>query len=1124
MSWLRMPWSIRSVVARDERNWRKANLDRRRLAFSRLERELLFAGEHPFRFVISLLALQFLLLCLAGVLPSDWFTPPWIGWGTEEQLAYFSTLWTVQVTLVALVYPLVIAFVAVFLQRRPAAEVFVHLYMLDSGALAAGLSSVVLVVVMGIQYLMLTTWGLAVLPGWTALDTVWFLLNAALTTFFLYRTVEFLLPKVQARVVQRYMVSVALPRDVTRLNSYQVLAGAQERGWIPIPEYGDESTPNSPTLLIGRFGFRDGNVQGTMSLPGPHRLVDVRLWLVRAVATKWYRRAMRAAQSSPPSTSTSDQRPLLTFPLTPGTVSEGEICLARVAHGPSLGWLQLLLLRWSLVFRPLGTERFGIRVQAILEELAADARQAASSGNNESFERSYNTLVEMHELLLTACLDGDNAEGLNSWAMLPDPETFAGRRLHESWSEVYRGIFEAAIHNVIHDTRPLRRLCHLLQHLESKQLRRSPVQIQEHLLHLPPLMMYLLGNWWSHRVEEQGIMVHDALNAALLRPPFNRVYEEILSSFVSGWENGRPNRGRIRQEDTLSDWDSYSDAARLNARHIDETARMLLAAVYQGDVAAAEWMADVLSKWWDVFDFEHEPHQLYNKTTFITLSHLELNWPAFARKFGIEQDQIYGTEQLTKLLQRSAYLAALRNYWNDIRLLVLELLMNWIQHDPVAQVASSPAAEILVGLLTGRQWRGGGRLSGTLNNFSATAYLTAKARQYAATGEWRTGYVARLDSFVERVKDMRRPNMVSSRVYSFGGADDVESLQNAQLALFAILTNGPWRVPELFYRQIDLWLIDQYRSVEILREQFRSWIERLNTEPPVATETVSSLKNRVRPDLGIADAWDAVRTGLEAVRDAVEVRREDVLAAQPISRERLLEIASFASSTGFTGGSGRFPLQFLTIRTTEEELQPYTLTLREVRRGELTQLEMEPRAVNELDSYAESVARQVGFVVLADILHGCTIRDVSATTAEAYWQTLRAEAARLISRGARPILLLDNATRPDWVWDWQHADYSSDYSRPDDLRIQRLEGNGDDYVCHFNDIAVYAAPLPSGQSILLSRETFESVTFTQYEPGQFVRVQVEELPDRRNLVDLRLTFSRRVAVGDVDAVRLRYVE
>ena len=57
---------------------------------------------------------------------------------------------------------------------------------------------------------------------------------------------------------------------------------------------------------------------------------------------------------------------------------------------------------------------------------------------------------------------------------------------------------------MVRDTRPLRRLCHLLQHLDVDELRASPVEIREHLLQMPPLMMYQLSNWWAFRVEEQG--------------------------------------------------------------------------------------------------------------------------------------------------------------------------------------------------------------------------------------------------------------------------------------------------------------------------------------------------------------------------------------------------------------------------------------------------------------------------------------------------------------------------------------------------------------------------------------------------------------------------------------------
>ena len=99
----RTPWSVRTVARRDEAAWFAQNIQRRRLALSKLERDLLFAGEHPLRLAFSLLALQIALLVLAAVLPQDWFTPAWFNWPAAEQLTHFSTVWTIQATLAALV-------------------------------------------------------------------------------------------------------------------------------------------------------------------------------------------------------------------------------------------------------------------------------------------------------------------------------------------------------------------------------------------------------------------------------------------------------------------------------------------------------------------------------------------------------------------------------------------------------------------------------------------------------------------------------------------------------------------------------------------------------------------------------------------------------------------------------------------------------------------------------------------------------------------------------------------------------------------------------------------------------------------------------------------------------------
>lgn len=1121
----RTPWSVRAVAHSDEVAWFAQNIHRRRLALSKLERDLLFAGEHPLRLAFSLLALQIALLVLVAVLPQGWFAPAWGKWEVAEQLTHFSTVWTIQATLAALVYPIVISFVAVYLQRRPAAEAFIHLYMLDSGGLAAGLSSLGLVVVMGVQYLMLSTWGTTWLPGWAAIDTVWFVLNAALTTFFLFRTVEFLRPEVQTRVIQRYTVNVALPRDVQRLNSIQVLSGGIAKGWFPVPSYGDDKAQEGPRMLIGR-GFGEGDIQGELRLRTQARLVDIRIWLVKLVVESWYRRALVSPRPDKQEVFGVDKSwPLFTLPMSPGTVYESRLPLARVADGPKLLLWQRWLLRWSVVLHPTSRERYGIRVEAILGELAADARNMAAKPDNEGFERAYSALIGLHGLLLAACLDKTETGEQGSWALLPDFGRFFDRPLHENWSNVYRGIFEAAIEGMVRDPRPLRRLCHLLQHLDDDELRASPVDIREHLLQMPPLMMYQLSNWWAFRVEEQGIIEHSHKQMVMLRPPLNRVYDEVLSTFVAGWEKARPYKPWRDRNVHALDWKILPALARLNVRHIEETARMLLAAVLRGDQAAAEWLADVLSKWWDTLAFDREPYPLYDKTTFITIDDLGLPWAAFCTKFGLDADDAASQVRLGPALQQGAFQASLRNYWTDVRLLTIELLLDWVRAVPAASASSSLAFEIATGLLTGKQWRSGGQVADSLSTLSPPAYLVAKARQYAASGEWLSGYVGRLDRFVERVKDMCRPNMVSSRMYSFGGADNVESLQDSQLELFSILSTGAWSLPLSLQRQLDVWFdacFDHYSSIDILRSRLKSWLERLDAQPGLSVEHIDLLKARVKPGVPAQTAIDLVKASLLAAQKALEDRSEETLAAQPIDPNRLLQIGRYASTSGFSKEKGHFPVHLFQIGSTAESLEDFTLTFTQIRRGELTQLEMDQRAVNEAEHFADTMAQQVAIVVLNDILHRSDIKEIAVRDGEAYWKALQAESSLILAKGGTPILLLDNAAHPDWVWNWQHADFDSTQKRPDNLQVRRREGQGAGYQCDFNDIEVYVASLPIGQSLLLSSKVFQTLTFTDYGNGRFVRAEVVELDSVKNLVDLQLTFSRKIEIGKPRVTRLTY--
>jgi hypothetical protein len=145
--------------------------------------------------------------------------PAWI---TDEAnvLSYFGTLWTVQTTIAALVYPIVIAFVAVLLRRRATAGLGLRIYMLDAAVLPAGTSAIGLVTWMGLQYLALPylpgSWIGAAMTG----NAAWFVLNSSLTAWFLYRTLRFLNDDERLEMFERFAVHVALPREV---RSHQML-------------------------------------------------------------------------------------------------------------------------------------------------------------------------------------------------------------------------------------------------------------------------------------------------------------------------------------------------------------------------------------------------------------------------------------------------------------------------------------------------------------------------------------------------------------------------------------------------------------------------------------------------------------------------------------------------------------------------------------------------------------------------------------------------------------------------------------------------------------------------------------------------------------------------------------
>jgi hypothetical protein len=1114
------------LLRKEERDWFRSNDLRCRLRHHWFDREVLKGGEHPIRYAFALTVLLVLVIVLGYVLPGGWFTGYWSSWSAAEQLNYFTSLWGVQATIAALVYPFIIAFVALLLDRRPSSRAFLQIYLVDSGGLVAGLSSLFLVLSMAVQYMMLSTYSLGRAVTWVAVDSIWFIYNVVLTIRFLFRTVEFLHSDFQMEVIKRYAANVALSREVANLLRFQFFATAQKNGWIPGPEYLDDATKGQPQVVMHPFGFHMGEVSVTRRLRERSRLANCFYWPLRFVVASWLKKARKQQAVQKTASLDEPKSILLIFPLLPGSAYEAEVVLARVDGGPALSLWQRVFVRMSFWFTPIRLQRRHVTSAEILAELETDARISAGSGDVAAFEEAYDRVTQIHEMLLGVSLVKADDGNMGSFALIPNVMEFAERPVHAYWANIYRTLFDAAVSILPKETRPIRQLCHVVQHLDGPDLQRSPVEIRERVLLLPTQLMYALGNWWSQRLEEQGVIQHGLSEMALLRPPLQGAYEETLLQFVGGWDSARQALADFPNRNDKFLWENAKDLLKLNITHINRTCLMLLNAVARGDQAAAEWLADVISKWWaNVSSYDHEPIGLYGKTNFITTEVVNQEWSAAEQSLGLDDNDRRFIGQNKSSLQRHVCLAALGNYWRDIRLLTLEILLSWAAEEEAQLSDRSLAVYIATGLLTGRQWRGGGQTEEPLSELTASSYLTAKARQYGSDSSYRKGYVAQLDSFVDSAKDILRPDMVPGRVYSYSGADDVQSLQEAQLVIFVVLSAGDWRLGESLRRQLAIWTSSNFQATELLKHRAETMKQRLDQVGdslcPVLVDRLlaQSKKTHTRPD-GIARTRNAIDNLLIEIAGL----QTDAVANAQVSPQRLKQIELAASEKGFSKDTGEFPLQFFSsIDYQDAPQEPFTLNFSKLRKGELTDVEMAQRAGNEREYYAKTVANHVGALLLWDVIRKSEVRDVLALDATTFWSVLKEEAKALKRLGLTPVLILDNPTHPKWVWEWQHPSQDSAYPRPSDLVIHRKKkGRGHRYIADFNDIQVFSAALNSGESLLLARETFSSVTFKKYRDEVFVNAATSEVAGSRTLVDLRLTYERCVNVEHNKIVRIRY--
>jgi hypothetical protein len=366
--------------------------------------------------------------------------------------------------------------------------------------------------------------------------------------------------------------------------------------------------------------------------------------------------------------------------------------------------------------------------------------------------------------------------------------------------------------------------------------------------------------------------------------------------------------------------------------------------------------------------------------------------------------------------------------------------------------------------------------------------------------------------------------MIPGRIYSGWGGEDLDSMRDGQLVLMALLVPDSWNPTARIEPTIREWVRENDEKLRELQDDLRQWKERLNSAEFGQYRAMFDCIKAERGGLTFDEAIRSAIAGIDDVLARLSTIRTEQLQSLPVSQSRLLEVGRWASSTGFSKESGAFPLPlFGTVLSSTETLQARSLVLQGISKGEYTEPEMAQRAADEAEFFDRLLRDRVADSVLQEVIRRLTGIEQRGNSAEAYWEQVKRYNQKAKRDGRRTLLLVENRTVPEWVYDWTNRYRNRDTVIPSDMEVwhdSQLESES--YLGNLNEVAVYVSRIPPGASVLVTAESFQSVSFTRLDNGNFVSAEAISIEDQPAIIDLKLTWWLDMVLDPYPSLKLGY--
>lgn len=1067
-----LDWKVSEI----RKDWASGNPLRLKYESGRFGRLFDSACEHPLEWAIT----GFIFMLLLSV--ATWaFPPPYSGllswqphigsdgngWAVVEP---FLGLWAVQATLVAIVYPIVVAFVTVLLQRQNASKASLHAYFARSAAKLTGLSALALVFLMAIQYVVLDTAPPLVAFAWLVGDSVWAIINVALCIVFLHATFEFASPEGRSDARFDYVLTQGWPAEweyhIKRLISASPLTQGLVTGRSAVGDLAGTgpafSNPGDGLAKGHRAHFSFRRERSVKNIR--YRLVQVGYWL-------WSKKARRSAGNGK-ITGWNRVGPVFEFSLAYNDriAIDTPIALASVPITRFQRWI--LRAAVSLSRRKVSPR---VLVRDALEELRTEAAHAIQADAQVEFKRQLLGLMELLGAVVEA--SGHNAEGKpDNWVQLADPESFSSRELILSWLSIVRDLHGIALAAMtVRDVFAAKTV-----RLGSRFLVRQREALTDKLRQI-----YL---------QHQFILLHDLLDwgaegcaaasgsaggpGKVLSEPLRRRYDRVLRVGVGAWESTKSYDLLPRGYEERPIWEESASTAETLGLHLRFHAQLVVQALRADDRAGFEYFTDSLMKWTGHDGWSHERGLEYGDRYKVTVSDLSLPLLEFRARFPLPPGEADDYSSITTVRN-----VALINLWRDV---VLTLAASALQQAEAGLIQQGLAARLVRHLIDGVPVLDeDGGMDSSRPFDTAEHVLSALLRQRGEGTGQDDRYEDHVDKVAESLGFSAIDRGISGRVYSRSGSE-MDRILDAQLLLLARLTPANW-TPGYGGQGSDR-----------LRNRLRAWVSRLDEKDMAARYGWLWVEAKPEGGAAIEEHIDRAKKGLERLALNLNNLREKEIREAPIAQAAKERIAT-AAATALEHPARRFPLSLLDSFVLKPapmpEAREASFNIRGYEKGAMTNPPLVWLPLNEDRTIRDITEKVLAREVLHDVVDRGPAQELETLGREAWLEALHDWEKLCLSRSEKPLAIVPSRADPPWLTDLTRKRVGeTDEAAPIRKRAEFSEKNG--YLGHLGALAIFVGPVPPAVTALTTIDEFQSLVLESTEHAPFV---VDAIPDETGL-------------------------